>query len=112
MTASSTLNKGLNNNIAALNISQVILKTVSRTARLKLTVKKVKKIFSICTLRLVDPSLHCKGNSSILSGLTHQPDYLVMRRVDNRDVINGNDFIAAEQTPIEICSSSRNNVTN
>ena len=42
MTASSTLNKGLSNNIAALNISQVILKIVSRTAKLKLTVKKKK----------------------------------------------------------------------
>ena len=63
MTASSTLNKGLSNNIAALNISQVILKIVSRTAKLKLTVKNVKKITSIGALRLVNPSLHCKGNS-------------------------------------------------
>ena len=100
MTTSSTT-------LSLLEISVI----VSTTRRFKLTVKKVKKN-SIGTLRLVDPSLHCKGNSSILSGLTHQPDYLVMRRVDNRDVINGNDFITAEQTPIEICSSSRNNVTN
>ena len=49
MTASSTLNKGINNNIAALNISPVILKIVSRTARLKLTVEKVKKIYRIGT---------------------------------------------------------------
>ena len=69
-----------------------------------------KRIFF--TLLLIYSSLHSKRNLPVLSGCTHESDDLVVRGVDDGDVVNGDDFVAAEKSSIEIGCSTGNNVSN
>ena len=63
-------------------------------------------------MRLVYPSLNCKRDPAILSGLPHEADDLVVRGVDHGHVVDGDDLVAGEQPAVQISCSSRNDMTN
>ena len=61
---------------------------------------------------LKDSSSNTKRDSSVLSGLTHQTDNLVMRRIYDGYVVDSNNFVATEKSAVDIGSATRYYVTN
>ena len=62
--------------------------------------------------RLEDPSSNTKRDSAVLSGLAHQTDDLMMRRVNDGYVVDSHNFVTAEKSAIDIGGTTRYYVTN
>lgn len=58
------------------------------------------------------PSPDRNGNSAIECGGSHQLDDVVVRRVDDRHHVDGQDFVTGPQSSVQIGCTTRNDVTD
>ncbi len=61
---------------------------------------------------LVYSSPHCEGHPAIAGRGPHQPDDLVVGRVQNLLAVDGDDLVAGEQPAVDVGGTARNYVTD